>query len=172
MIKHIFLIRGRTEERYEGFFTRIDCLLNQIAGDPGCKALSVTITEAPPPRHSVIPFKKEKIAAISLFSDEKRESPNMDKIPGFAGAYIVTEALPISYERTWPNGDVTPGVCMLTLFRQRKNIDHETFIHRWHNSHTPLSLKIHPFLFMPRTSNLKPNAFDVIISNYPIFPDT
>jgi hypothetical protein len=35
-----------------------------------------------------------------------------------------------------------------------------------------ISIKIYPFLFMPRTSNLKPNAFDVITADYPIFPDT
>jgi hypothetical protein len=56
----------------------------------------------------------------------------------------VEEALPVAYEKTWPDGEVTPGVCLLTLFRKKKSIDHGTFIDRWHNSHTPLSLKLHP----------------------------
>ena len=38
----------------------------------------------------------------------------------------------------------TPGVCLLTLFRKKKNLDYHEFIDRWHNGHTPLSLKIHP----------------------------
>jgi len=46
--------------------------------------------------------------------------------------------------KTWQNGEPTPGVCLLTLFHQKPGIDYQTFLHRWHNSHTPLSLKLHP----------------------------
>ena len=36
------------------------------------------------------------------------------------------------------------GANMRAVFSKKKNIDYATFLHRWHNGHTPLSLKIHP----------------------------
>ncbi len=64
--------------------------------------------------------------------------------PGFAGGYAVEEAIPVAYKKNWEDGTATPGICLLTLFRQKKGIDYNSFINRWHNGHTPLSLKIHP----------------------------
>ena len=57
---------------------------------------------------------------------------------------ISTKLYPVAYEKTWDDGKMTPGIWLLTLFNRKKGLDYETFIHRWHNSHTPLSLKIHP----------------------------
>jgi len=63
---------------------------------------------------------------------------------GLRGIYRVEEALPVAYEKSWPDGELTPGVCLLTLFTRKPGLDHATFLNRWHNSHTPLSLRIHP----------------------------
>ena len=63
---------------------------------------------------------------------------------GFIGAYEVTEAIPVQYKKTWADLEATPGICLFTLFKQRADISYEVFLDRWHNSHTPLSLKIHP----------------------------
>ena len=63
---------------------------------------------------------------------------------GFTGCYKVEEAIPVAYEKTWKDGDPTPGVCLLTLFHKKPGLDQETFINRWHHSHTPLSLRLHP----------------------------
>ena len=52
--------------------------------------------------------------------------------------------MPVSYKKTWPDGQATPGICLLTLFKKKKDLDHDTFLERWHKGHTPLSLKIHP----------------------------
>ena len=60
------------------------------------------------------------------------------------GAYEVNEAIPVSYSKTWKDGEPTPGECLLTLFHSKPNLDRETFISRWHDGHTPLSLKLHP----------------------------
>jgi len=54
------------------------------------------------------------------------------------------EAIPVSYAKTWKDGEPTPGVCLLTLFHKKPGLDQETFINRWHHSHTPLSLRLHP----------------------------
>ncbi len=57
---------------------------------------------------------------------------------------LVEEAIPVSYDKNWEDLETTPGICLLTLFKQKKGISYDTFLDRWHNSHTPLSLKIHP----------------------------
>ncbi len=68
----------------------------------------------------------------------------MKDVPGFSGSYKVTEALPVAYEKNWQDGQKTPGICLLTLFRKKESIDYQTFIQRWHQGHTPLSLRVHP----------------------------
>ena len=144
MIKQIYLVRGDDSETYEAFNNRIGLAVQRIIENRRVQHLSYTITEAPPPNISIIPFKKKKIAAITLKMKEGKPLENMLLLKGFEGVYKVTEALPVAYEKTWADGEKTPGVCLLTLFKQKKSIDYKTFLDRWHNSHTPLSLKTHP----------------------------
>jgi hypothetical protein len=143
MRKDIYLIRGLKTESYKDFKKRIFDELNSISGNSS--AIKLTITEEPSPSISVIPFYKSKIAAISIYNQQDNDPDyTLLKQKGFTGIYSVTEALPVAYDKTWNDGEITPGVCLLTLFRKRINIDYDTFINRWHNGHTPLSLKIHP----------------------------
>lgn len=59
--------------------------------------------------------------------------------------YLVTESVPRDYDaRTWPDGERTPGIKLVTFFEKPERLDDETFHARWHGSHTPLSLEIHP----------------------------
>ena len=142
--KQIYLIRGLKDETYTEFKDRIYKTAVGLIPYENIVNISYTITEEAPPLVSVIPFKKGKIAAVSI---KKGDSPFIDELlntPGFEGAYTVTEALPVAYEKAWPDGKRTPGVCLLTLFKQKKGIDYNTFLDRWHNSHTPLSMKFHP----------------------------
>ena len=144
MNKEIVLIKGLENETYIQFSERILSLGNSFFKDKDIVKLKVTLTVNPPPIFSVIPFKKRKIAAISFYSSNNKHLEMLRNEPGFDGCYLVNEAIPVAYKKTWDDGSATPGVCLLTLFRQKKGIDYETFIHRWHNGHTPLSLKIHP----------------------------
>jgi len=105
--------------------------------------ISVTIS-IPPPNLSIIPLKKRKIAVISLYNSGPQVPPSTFDIPGFSGGYRVEESLPVAYARTWNDLVPTPGICLLTLFRKKKAISRETFLDRWHNGHTPLSIRIHP----------------------------
>ena len=143
-VKWIGLIRGSKEESYQQFHDRILAVLTGLTEDHALDSLSVVLTVKKPPLLSVIPFKKDKIASVSL----KIRSPfNLDpliNLPGCSGIYEVEEAIPLSYHKTWKDAEPTPGVNLLTLFRKKKSIDYGTFIKRWHMGHTPLSLKIHP----------------------------
>jgi hypothetical protein len=142
MKKEIYLIKGLENETYQGFSERIlkiaDTVLVQV------DQLKVTFTKTPPPGISVIPFKKKKIAAFSIFKNDKEVIRDLVQSPGFSGAYTVEEAIPVNYKKTWVDRSYTPGICLFTLFKQKEKISYDQFLDRWHNSHTPLSLRIHP----------------------------
>jgi len=144
MKKTIYLIRGGKNESYNCFKNRVLSLVDSLIKKNTNILAKVVITEKAPPLISIIPFKKNKIASISIRNDEANQFEEIINSRGFAGFFEVTEALPVAYDKNWEDGEVSPGVCLLTLFNQKKSIDYKTFINRWHNSHTPLSLKIHP----------------------------
>jgi len=150
MKKTIYLIRGEKTENYKDFKDNILLLIqNLVEKNPSILA-KVVLTENAPPTISIIPFKKDKIALISIKTNGEKLFEELLKVNGFAGSFEVTEALPVAYDKNWDDGRITPGVCLLTLFNQKKSIDYKTFIDRWHNSHTPLSLKIHPLTHYDR----------------------
>jgi hypothetical protein len=144
MRKEIYLVRGIENEDYQTFTQRILELAKETAIQVNPEALKITLTQSPPPKFSVIPFKKSKIAAISIYKMNHEPVTMLKGAPGFSGAFKVEEALPVSYDKTWPNGEPTPGACLLTCFHRKPGIEYDDFINRWHNGHTPLSLKIHP----------------------------
>jgi len=142
--KNIYLIRGGKSEQYAQFQKRILVLLENLTKEKDVKSISVVITVQKPPGISVIPFKRKKIASISVKSEKRLIIDQLTRIDGFAGLYRVEEAIPIGYEKTWNDREPSPGVNLFTLFRKKRSITYETFIDRWHNRHTPLSLKLHP----------------------------
>ncbi|MBN2523294.1 MAG: hypothetical protein JXB24_08450 [Bacteroidales bacterium] len=144
MIKEIYLIRGIRSEDYKSFSKRIFKAVKVLESEIKPSALKFTITDKAPPKLSVIPFRKDKIAVISVYKKEEIPVNSIRTIEGFCGAFTVEEALPVSYHKYWKDGEPTPGVCLLTLFSKKKHIGYEQFITRWHSGHTPLSIRIHP----------------------------
>jgi len=144
MRKEIYLIRGSEKEDYRNFTERMLQTANTTAEIFNPDALKVTFTHEPPPKISVIPFRKCKLAVFSVYKEDHVKVDFLMKSEGFSGAFTAEEALPVSYEKTWADGEPTPGACLLTLFHRKPGIDYDTFLHRWHNGHTPLSLKLHP----------------------------
>ncbi len=140
----MYLIRGTEVEGRSEFAERIRQLLLTIVENPQLVALKYTITDITPPLISVIPFSKSLLASISVYQGMPQLIEDLTQASGFRGCYEVDEVFPIAYERDWPDGQATPGVDLVTLFKKRGDIDRSTFIDRWHNGHTPLSLKIHP----------------------------
>ncbi len=151
MIKTITIIRGKKEETHEGFHQRVKEALDQLMVQKPIR-LHYTISLEKPPKISLIPFSKEKIAVISMHCEDGTLPNILEEVDGYSGSFIVTEALPIAYDKDWQDSEPTPGVCLLTLFRQKKGIGHDTFIDRWHNGHTPLTLKIHPIYHYNRNT--------------------
>jgi len=139
----MYLVRGVQRENYSSFKQRIHDAVSTLVKDNHF-ALSYLITEEPPPKISIIPFKKKKIASVTVWTSKVQPIEDLVKLKGFEGVYNVTEALPVQYNKSWPDGEKTPGACLLTIFKKKEGIDYKTFLYRWHNSHTPMSLKYHP----------------------------
>jgi len=168
MHKEIYLIQGIADEEYNAFTSRIAGIVEYVTEKIKPNGIKYTITDRSPPAISIIPFSRKKMAAISIYKENTRSADSLIDADGFYGAYRVTEALPLAYLKEWPDGNATPGACLLTLLAKKKSIDYPTFIDRWHNSHTPLSLRIHPLWNYNRNvahEKLSPdtNHFDGIV---------
>ena len=146
----LIIVKGTAGESYDAFNRRMRRYAEELARRDDAASCKLAITAGPPPRFSVIPYKKGPAALITLRSREAgafcRDTccELTGDIDGFAGCYRGDCALPAAYEKDWKDGEQTPGAGLLTLFRKRPDIDYETFIERWHLGHTPLSLEIHP----------------------------
>lgn len=168
MDKEIYLIQGLDNEDYPGFIKRIAGIVEYVGATLKPGGMKYTITDKAPPAISVIPFSRKKIAAVSVYKENTLPVHNFIDADGFYGAYRVSEALPVAYVKNWPDGGPTPGACLLTLFSKKRNIDYQVFIDRWHNSHTPLSLRYHPLWNYVRNvavERITPNSagFDGIV---------
>lgn len=144
MVKEIYLFRGKTGQCRKLFCEEIlgEVIPVVLANRPD--ALKVTLTEKAPPRISVIPFSRDLVACVSVKGPAPELCGQMQKMDHFAGAYGVEEAIPIGYSVDWPLKTPSPGAGLLTLFRKKNGLDYDAFIRRWHEGHTPLSLKLHP----------------------------
>jgi hypothetical protein len=141
MQKMMLTYRGEPNENFQEFEQRILKTAEGLLDTEGIMKMSLTITKSNPPKLSVIPFSKNKIAILSIQSSREIELKNLS---GLIAAYLVTEALPVAYGKGWKDGETTPGACLLTLFNKKKKQSYDDFYKCWHEGHTPLSLEIHP----------------------------
>jgi len=144
MPKEIYILRSHLSEDYNSFKNRIIRLADEIVEQYTPESLKACLTIRRPPLVSVIPFNREKIAVLSV---TRRAGTGMELITqseGYEGGYRVEEVIPVTYNKDWADGDPTPGACLLTLLNKKPGLDQDTFLDRWHNGHTPLSLRIHP----------------------------
>ena len=95
MRKEIYLIKGISNETYQQFSDRILSFTSSLANEKETIQAKVTYTLNPPPKISVIPFKKEKIAAISVYTLKGINRNIIITETGFYGGYEVEEALPV-----------------------------------------------------------------------------
>lgn len=71
--------------------------------------------------------------------------------------WIVAESIARGYgtRRTWPDGEQSPGMSILTFFDKGDGVADEDFYRIWHGEHTPLSFEIHPFWLYVRNQVLR-----------------
>ncbi len=175
VIKLQFLLWSTAERRHPVFAAQV---MEELAPEllaTGLSGLKLTLTVESPPRLSVIPFARRPVALVSVESADASVTAELTALcrrDGFRlGGYRVVESTPVAYGRLWPDGEETPGVVLLTLFNRRAGLSDEVFIERWHGSHTPLSLRIHPLWNYVRNRVEEPvvddsPAFDAIVEEH------
>jgi len=138
----LYLIGGSRTEELVSFRDRI-LFFAEKSLLPLAESLVVAVTEEPPPRFSVIPFRKETMALISM-EGVARNTDWPDEPEGFLGSFHSEAAFPVVHESKWPPGERSPGAGLLTLFRKKPGLSEEEFLKRWYLGHTPLTLEVHP----------------------------
>lgn len=144
MQKEIYILNGHRAESYNDFKNRIFDLSNAVRESYVPETLKTCLTVKAPPRISVIPFKRDKVAVLSVTRAAGNRMDLIRQSAGYLGSYLVEEAIPVAYNKNWEDGTPTPGACLLTLFHKKPGLDQGSFIRRWHEGHTPLSLRLHP----------------------------
>jgi hypothetical protein len=94
---------------------------------------------------------------LSLWLDTIDDRAEIESIvSGFAkrlAGYLVTESMVRDYPaQDWFVGEPSPGVATFTTFPKPKQLGDDLFFARWHGSHGPLSLEIHPLTRYVRNS--------------------
>ena len=119
----------------------------------GPDKLSLTLTEQPPPRLALFPFKGEAVATFAIH-DGEGEPSRFTEVPAESAhsvsGYEVEESFPVEYEKSWADGEATPTPILLTVLHKKHGITFEEYIERWHHGHTPLSLEIHALWYYQR----------------------
>lgn len=109
-------------------------------------------------------------AQISLWVDSIDDRAGIEAIvaeltPRHAG-YLVTESILRDYpesswdRRSWKPGEASPGISIFTSFPKPDRLDLETFYARWHGSHGPLTLELHPLTRYVRNAVFRPLTKD------------
>lgn len=148
MTKLQYLLRAPAGERVEAFRDRALAVGARLLAH-GPARLKLTFTAEEPPRITMMPFRKDRIALVSLWDVAGREQAEdrwngVLQAAGAVAGYRVDESVPRGYRRDWPDGEDTPGGSMLTLLHRREGLSDAEFLRRWHQGHSPLALEIHP----------------------------
>lgn len=169
--KHVFFARSRGDRRafVSDAFARVVPRLRSLAP----AALTVSLTERETPRATVIPFRRENLLMASVYGDidpagfEAALSAPAVEVFG----YRVRESHPLRYEKTWSDGERSPGEVLLTLLARNRAISEQAFMHEWHGRHTPKALRIHPMWSYGRNvvvGRTRPDApeFDGVVEEH------
>jgi hypothetical protein len=155
--KWMYVLRGEGES-HAAWSDQMKQVAREALG-LGPSKLQLTVTEAPPPKVNLFPFKSQPIAIFNVYDGVDAPSRFTNLLRGAASSvsgYLVEEAYPVAYEKTWSDGEPTPSPILLTMLRKKASVSTDEFIDRWHNGHTPLSLQIHPLWYYQRNVIVEP----------------
>ena len=151
--KWMFVLRGNGESHASWGRRMRDEVGAQLLLQLGPSKLQLTVTEAPPPKLSLFPFKRQPIAIFNVYDEADDPSRYVEALQSAASSvsgYEVDEAYPVAYDRVWKDGEPTPSPILLTMLRKKAGVTSDEYIRRWHGGHTPLSLQIHPLWYYQR----------------------
>ena len=148
MVKYLFIIRSPESLDRDAFKSRIfnDVVPQLLQLNP--EKLKVGITEFTPPRFTILPLKATGLALVSVWGDFADAigdwRPEIASMGGSVAGYQVTESTPVAYDKTWEDGNASPGAVLLTLMKKNAKLGYEQFMSEWFGHHTPMAIRIHP----------------------------
>lgn len=100
-------------------------------------------------------------ACVSIWVQSQDARPALEAtLSGVAArvfGYLVTESVPLRCpDRSWADGERSPGVTLWTAFPKPERISDEAFFAHWYGSHTPLSFEVHPLWQYVRNAVARP----------------
>ncbi len=153
MEKLVYLLWKREEDAIDRFRAR---LLEDAAPkllSEGALALVANVSdlqEQLAPRSPFVVGEGRSISAsVSLWlqSHDARSAveATLSGVATRVHGYLVTESVPLRCpDRTWADGERSPGVTLWTAFPKPDRLSDEAFFAHWYGSHTPLSFEVHP----------------------------
>lgn len=99
--------------------------------------------------------------SVSIWLDSYDNRAPHEEAIALAGTqvfgWIVAESVAKGYgeRRTWPDGEQSPGMSILTFFDKGAGVSDEDFYRIWHGEHTPLTFELHPFWIYVRNQVLR-----------------
>ncbi|MDH3200652.1 MAG: hypothetical protein OEM15_07150 [Myxococcales bacterium] len=150
--KWIYVLRGKGES-HAAFADRMRGEVSNRLLDLSPSKLSLTLTEAPPPKVALFPFKTGPTAVFCIHDEQGDPARFTEALSGAASAlsgYEVEESYPVAYDKSWRDGEPTPSPILLTVLHKKPGLDFNEYLERWHGGHTPLSLEIHPLWYYQR----------------------
>lgn len=144
MDKSIFVLKSSGERRRFASHILSEVALELLKLEP--ERLKIGITIDPNLRLTVLPLKPDNLAMISAWGiiDIQSWMRCLKNSTAALSGYSVEESVPIAYRKDWPDGQLSPGIILLTLMKQNPKLKYADFIHEWHAIHTPKAMRIHP----------------------------
>jgi hypothetical protein len=102
-----------------------------------------------------VPFERPICAQVSVWVTSLEDRVPLEDVLRRAGfelaGYLVEEQIYTEYggnrhaaPRSWPDGERSPGVLLVTLMERPCRLDHEEWIRRWHGVQSPMSEAMQP----------------------------
>ena len=152
MEKLVYLLWRDVAEAADAFAKRLVASAGPALVHLGARTVALHVADGDADLGRTVPVRDERdqiagSASFWLASVDDRagcESVLREACARIAG-YLVTESVPRDFDRRdWPDGVRCPGLVMISVFPQPARLSREEFIARWHGSHTPLALEVHP----------------------------
>ena len=131
-------------------------LLPHLAQSSQVRAATVHV-ESPDPAHAAFRHGagtdgRLLTGLVSVWVDSYHDADELQALleaaPAAATAsYLVCESVPQPYGDvlTWDEGEVSPGLSIVTLLDKPEGVDEKVFYHYWHELHRITTAQCHPF---------------------------
>jgi hypothetical protein len=142
-------------------------LLSHLRDAPEVRGATVHVESTDPEhaafRHGSVGDGRLLSALVSVWLDSYQDAPELtallEQAPAAQSAsYLVCESVPQPYGAvlTWPEGQQSPGLSVVTMLDKPEGTDEKVFYHYWHELHRVTTALCHPFASYVRNEVARP----------------